>query len=249
VASLTPEEKRKSSEETNALALRYQQGDTKAAEILLKKFEGYLKKWEYLLTSRTYKIDREVYSFLRLFGSGDINTTIKILRKKLKAYELEDIRQELKIVLLDTIYKYTNVSALFRYLLQRRIIGLIKDPIVAKNDIGIISISEINEDAHGLIIDELVIENKDGNLSGEFDSNWVAGDTCGYPFKDLNILQRQILILAKIDRHSMKEVGEILGIGKNKVAREMRTIRKLVKKQLEEYDWDGNPLNPLPDLE
>lgn len=186
------------SDQINDLVARYRGGDRSAAEELLTRFDRYLGKWLRLLTSgRWDPRDREVRHFLIMMGSVDINATAHILSRRLKAYERADLEQEAKVALLETALRYGNIHGQFRFVLRRRVMAMIHDPVVfgASHNLQYTEACEVPvHDAE------------------ELNAAWIEGLTCGRGFDELTADERRIILLNKQFGFTIEQTAKILGI-------------------------------------
>jgi len=196
--STNPPTDRTSSELINELVSRYRAGDRAAAEELLLRFNRYLGKWLRLLTTGGWDPrDREVRHFLIMVGSVDINATAHILCKRLRAYERADLEQEVKVALLETALRYGNIHGQFRFILRRRVMGLVHDPLVFGA-------------AQNVEYTDLLARPAEG--ANELNAAWVEGLTCGRGFVDLTPDERRILLLNKHYGFTIDQTAKILGV-------------------------------------
>lgn len=200
---------------TNDLIDLYVNGDSQAAEVLITKFSRYLDKWVRLLTSgRWNPQDSEIHHFLSMLGSVDINSTAQLIANKMKAYEKEDVEQEIKLVFLETILRFRNIRKYFRYLLQRRVKYLFQDPLVFSYHASVPF-----EDSKSVDSAEWV----------DIDGAWVEGVTCGIGFDDLSQLERRVIQLNKWYGYSVEVVAGMLGVSTSTVNRILAKARLVLK--------------------
>src|SRR5579872_5819301 len=102
----------------------YREGVSPAAATLLTRFTPYLQKWDRLLLyGRWDQKDKEIRHFLQMMGSMDINKTALIISLGLKAYEKEDVEQEVRVVFLEVALRTQSIRKNFRYYLQKRVVN------------------------------------------------------------------------------------------------------------------------------
>jgi DNA-directed RNA polymerase specialized sigma24 family protein len=200
----------------NPLIERYRRGDSSAAEELLTRFERYLAKWLRLLLYASWDPrDRELSHFLHLLGSVDLKSTAQILSRQLKAYEKEDLEQEVKVTLLDTALRCRSIRRQYRYILHHRVMQLIRDPLV----FGGSHLPLLEEQLPGI----------PGTYNPDIDQNWVAGSTCGEGFAELTPREREILRLWKWHGHTIEQVAQMLGLSVATVNRAIARSKQVLR--------------------
>lgn len=203
-----------SSLEINNLVSRYREGDSSAAEELLKRYEWYLKKWLRLLSDgRWDRRDKEVCHFLSMVGSVDISTSAQILHKGLRPYEKDDLLQEVRVAFLDTARRADNIVSQFRFVLWRRIKYLLEDITVSHRDYAV-ELSDAN----------VAIED-----APELDSAWVEGITCGAGFDEMSPQERLILLFTKWYGFSIDKTAVMLGVSPATIDRAIRRAKVILK--------------------
>jgi hypothetical protein len=185
----------------------------RAATEILSRFERYLQKWtRLLLFGRWDHKDKELKHFLQMMGSVDIEKTAQILCLRLKAYERVDIEQEVRVVFLHTAVTGKSIRLHFRYSLQKRLVQLLKDPLVYQFGQHV-PLSDLNEGVHP---------------TADIDEAWVAGFTCGPGFDELTPDERKILQLCKHYGLTLEQTAASLGIGVATVGRVIRKAKRVL---------------------
>jgi DNA-binding NarL/FixJ family response regulator len=186
---------------------------SRAAAVLLERFQPYLQKWIRLLASGKWDHkDKEIRHFLQMMGSMDIEKTVQIVYLKMKVYEREDIEQEVSVVFLETALKTRSIRQHFRYALQKKVVSLLRDPLV------------YNHDQH-LPINEAVTY---AVAATDIDDLWVAGFTCGPGFDQLTPDERKILQLHHHCGFTIETTARSLGIGTATVNRVISKVKKIL---------------------
>lgn len=183
------------------------------AIVLLDRFQPYLQKWmKLLIFGRWDRKDKEIRHFLQMMGSMDIEKTCQIISLRLKAYDREDIEQELRLVFLQTALRTKSIRKHFRYALQKRIVKLLRDPLVYNHDLHV----PLNESSHTcpvcIDIDEL----------------WVVGFTCGPGFDELTSHERRILQLHYYQGLTIEGTAKYLGISTATVSRVLSKTKRVL---------------------
>ncbi len=204
-----------STQQINELVERFRTGDRPAAELLLHHFQPYLGKWLRLLTTgRWDRRDREVRHFLSMLGSVDVGQTALILAQRLRAYERDDLLQEVRVALLETVLRYGNVTAMYRMVLKRRLADMTHDPLT------------FGYHAHRSLADVGEVESND---PPEINEAWVAGLTCGPGFAELTDQERRVLQLTKWYGYSVERTAEIMDCSISTITRSLRRARAVLK--------------------
>lgn len=202
------------------LVFQYRNGNAEAGEELLIRFAPYLAKWNRLLIRGTWDFsDTEVQDFLRICSMGpgpvDLLQTAEVLQRVLSTfYDQDDLLQELRVCLLETARRYTNITASFRYVLRDRILR--RGP----------------ENSRGLL-EETLLHTRLG-LGGEVEAcadslveaTWVEGITCGPAFRLLTAEQRYILRAVYQEGLTDLQVAERLGKSERTVRRQRWKAKK-----------------------
>lgn len=156
----------------------YRDGDQEAAQQLLERFDGYLKKWVHLFASGTYDAaDDEIRQFLSLTGHPDLRGVARLISRRLQAYETADLQQEVSVILLETARKHDHIQSRFRFLLFKRLKELTRDPAVFRYDQNTVLLEETTPQPS----------------AADIDDSWVQGLTCGVGFDQLTTFERQVL--------------------------------------------------------
>lgn len=206
----------------NQLIDRYRAGDPSAAEELLARFDRYLQKWVRLFLYASWDPkDQELRHFLSMLGSVDLNQTAQILSRQLKAYEKEDIEQEVRVALLDCAMRRHSIRRQYRYILHHRIVPLIRDPVV---------FSGYPPLAPADVCDQKYtqIEVKH-TWAPDIDQAWVEGLTCSPGFDQLSKQERHILQLTKWYGHSIEATSRMLGVSVATVNRAIAKARRVLR--------------------
>lgn len=186
---------------------------SQAAMILLTRFQPYLQKWMRLLSDgRWDRKDKEIRHFLQMMGSMDIEKTSYIISMKMKAYTREDIEQELTLVFLQTALKTPSIRKNFKYALQKKIVSLLRDPLVYNHDQNL----QVNE---AIAVD---------TTATQIDDLWVAGVTCGPGFDELTVDERKVLQLHHHYGYTIEHTARTLGIGTATVSRTISRVKRVL---------------------
>lgn len=208
--SSAPLPTRSTSEEIDCLVKAYRAGDPHAAQELLWRFDRYMKKWVRLLSAGYWDPkDRELGHFLAMMGSVDVHTTAQVLHQRLRAYEAEDLQQEVAVCLLDTALRFGNISAQFRFRLKQRVLELLQDPLTYD-----ISRNLPLEESEEIPAPE-----------EELGPLWIEGLTCGKGFDELTREERLTLLLAKHYGLPIDRVAAILRVSPSTINRTIRRAR------------------------
>jgi DNA-directed RNA polymerase specialized sigma subunit len=156
--------------------------------------------------------DKEIRHFLQLLGSVDIEKTAQILCLRLKAYEKEDLEQEVRVAFLNTCRSSNSIRKHFRYTLQRRVVILLKDPLVYRQASNI----------------PLQDEEDPIYRAPDIDDAWVAGYTCGPGFDELSVEERRILQLCKYYGFSIEHAATVMGKSTATISRAISRAKRVL---------------------
>lgn len=204
-----------STEWITPLIERYRQGDESAASELLERFEKYLLKWQRLLLyGRWDQRDAEIRAFLSTLGSLDLNVTAQVISRRLKAYEAADLRQEIKVALLETALRYGSITNYYRHILRKRLGVLTRDPLV-----------------FGFHRPTTLIDLPDQHCAPapEINESWVSGITCGPGFDQLTAEERKIVQLIYWFGFTEDKAAAILDVSRSTVTRRLRRVREILR--------------------
>ena len=188
----------------------YRNQYTPAATVLLEKFRPYLLKWVRLLIYGKWDHkDKEIKHFLSMMGNKNVEGIAPILSLQLSSYESVDIEQEIRLVFLETILNTRSIRKYFRYALQRRVVKLLRDPLVYYHN-------------KQIPVSNLIVSAPDAT---EIDDTWVAGFTCGDGFIDLTIDERRVIQLHHYFGYTIEQTAVTMNVSPSTINRMLRNIR------------------------
>jgi len=204
----------------NYLVHAYRDGESGAAETLIKVFQPILGKYARLCRFGMWsRNDRDTTAFLAMLGKHGLDETAEMLKNALTAYDREDIEQELILALLTTARKYLNISANFKFVFKRQLQKLIRDPLVYSGGTRPKLMPDM--DTYRSVQDEEL----------ELDIAWINGRTTRLAeFQHLTPLQRAILKLIYHDGRTESEVMQELSIGsKSTLRRQIKDAKRILR--------------------
>lgn len=209
-------------EELETIVLAYQDGNSDAAELLVKQYEGYFQQFLTVLCNRKYDLaDKTQRNFISLFIKDDnvrknirkfrqseyvrkvVEGTLSGVRRNLSYLDDHDLKNEMVCLFL-TMASNHNRSGLFGGFVNDyfalRVFSLVVEFI--KNgqqqaEFEVMYDDELIDIAH---YDDIDYDALDGEVyhihtttPTEFDENWVNGYTCGKVFSDLSTYERRLI--------------------------------------------------------
>jgi RNA polymerase sigma factor (sigma-70 family) len=274
-------DKQHNNEEQNIdeLVLKYQAGDEEAGEELLRIYGGDPRKKELsLYLGKFYKMlrfgkfdfkDYDSRVFLSLFME-DISTgkalrqsyqyrpvkqatirKLSVIVESLKVLEDEDLKQDLRVLLLTQAMRYKKEDRVFgaylyhsyRFAVKNYIKKLQKpaEPYIhMPRELMRIADDRLKDnDADIEIKDYLFAQAPMIFMDEEIGNSWVRGLTCGEEFKELTPLQRMIIKLNYHDGMTDGKIADMMGIHINTIFRQRKKADKIVKATVERLVEEG----------
>lgn len=234
-----------------------------AAEELLKRFLPLFKK--YLVLLQTGQIDYNdmetklfVCSFIediklqkalkrtkqKIEYKTDITKRFKFVMETYGAASEDEIMMDLKMIFLVIAKRYKQMGRTFcgylynvyRHEVSRHIKKYIKNPLNIPY-----KILEFEECINGDIDKSLDTSYEDKyyeNSTGIPDINWMLGKDCSELFKELNPIDRKILIKYYLEEWNDRQISESFGIHINTVNQKRRLAVQKIAKQLDIQNED-----------
>jgi RNA polymerase sigma factor (sigma-70 family) len=261
------------------LVLAYQAGDETAGEEILRIYGGDPRKKELsLYLGKFYKMlrfgkldlkDYDTRAFMGLFmedtnvgkalrQSYQYHPVQKATRRKLsviveslKVLEDEDLKQDLRLLLLQQAKRYKKEDRVFgaylyhsyRYAVKNYIKKIQKpaEPYIhmPKELMRIADDRLKDNDADIDVQDSLFAQAPMIFMDEELGNSWVRGLTCGEEFKELTPLQRMIIKLNYYDGMSDGKIADMMGIHINTIFRQRTKAGKVVKGTVERLVKEG----------
>lgn len=262
------------------LVLSYQAGDEEAGEQILNIYGGdprkkelslYLGKFYKML--RFGKIDFKDYDsrvFLSLFIEDNAISKalyqsyqhrpvkqaavrkLGVITESLKVLEDEDLKQDLRMLLLQQAMRYKKEDRVFGAYLYHSYRFAVKNYIkkiqkpaepyihMPKELMRIADDQLKDNDADIDIQDSIFVQSPMIFMDEELGNSWVRGLTCGDEFKELTPLQRLIIKLNYYDGLSDGKIAEMMGIHINTIFRQRTKAGKIVKETVDKLLNEGH---------
>lgn len=225
-----------SNDDNSMLAVKYQHGDKQAGLKLLDNFQPLLMKFANLIYYGKYDLtDQHTQEFLKtLISSYDNNKAkniISLINNMFRAFDYEDIMQELKLIFLELTKRYdpdmatfqTYIKVYWKYELRKHVMQVIHNsPITMPiSDFAKCDKNNVWDMFSGLIQNGIKEEFFD-----YIDDNWVAGYTCSSLFQQLTEEERLILRYRYIEGMTGVEIAEKINKAQPTVYERIRSIKK-----------------------
>ncbi|MDK2600618.1 hypothetical protein QO179_24300 [Bacillus stercoris] len=154
----------------------------------------------------------------------------------LRVVEDEDLKQELRFMLLKKAMKYKKkkrtvdfsgyLYGVYRYEVCNYIQRLLKpDELYVKRPAELMRIADdrlFDEDSNIEVEDSIFVKSPMIQMDEEIGNSWVRGITCGDEFKDLTPLQRMIIKLNYYDGYTDGKIADMMGIHINTIFRQRK---------------------------
>lgn len=181
-----------------------------------------------------------------------IFTTLSNLVHTCSFYDLEELNNETKLVLLTLASRYKDkgrgftgyVNGAYFYELGRKIKELIQDPIVFQKD-NLVSYSDVIYSDPDSEVDDTDILDRIDNLimedeENELNNSWIQGVTCSDVFNKLTPLERLILKYKYNDKLTDAQIGDRIGYHPDTVRKKRVKAREIIRKELYSNGADLN---------
>jgi RNA polymerase sigma factor (sigma-70 family) len=244
------------------LVLKYQCGDSTAAEDLINKFHPYMLKYISLLTGGGDVHDVDCRKFLSTFFEDEkirralisgkytpeqrtvIFTSLSNIVQSCGFMEREELSDEMSMVLLTMASRYKEygrgftgyVNGAYFHYLSRRIKEITQDPIVYQKE-NLVSFSDLayaDPDSLSVITD--AVDRSDYlsmiNEDEELGNSWVQGFDCMDCFKRLTPLERLIIKYKFEKKLTLKRIGQRLGYSEKTIQRKVKKAVEIIRKDL-----------------
>lgn len=259
----------------------YQEGDELAGEEILRRYgchpndkelTKYVGKYFKMLRRGVFNFkDKDSRAFIRCFVADKelrdklipfyqyketIERTYEVLNriiKQLKAIDDEDMKQDLRMLLLIQAQRYEKTKKSvdfngylynsYRFAVKNWIQKLTKpsEPYMHMHDelLGFAEDSFADEDSEIEVNEDLFAAPPMIEMDEEIGNSWVRGITCGEEFKDLTPLQRLIIKLHYHDGLTDGKIAEMMGIHINTIFRQRKKAGQIIEQTTEELIQKG----------
>lgn len=236
------EEKLKWYRELEQYVLDYQNGDSEAADKIIRAFEGVIVKFTNLVCRGIIDpADKGLRNFVALFYPGSsgrklheyrFNSTAcneliekaAFISKLFRDFEYDEIKNELIIIILNLARKYKPkgdgiprfhiyVSKVFHFRAFGNLVKLISDPSFNSKRVSL--------EMYNFFQDEDI----ETAISKELDEIWTSGLTADI-FANMLPVDRKIIKMYYFDKMSDEEIASFLGYTPTRVARRRRELVK-----------------------